>query len=146
MAAFSSPDVIIYGMPISANVIPASLLAMDNKCGHMEMMNIMEGAHKTPEMLAINPFHQMPSMKDGEFCLAEGNAILRYIACKYCPAAYGGTVGGDAQLCARAEADWAMDWCSTNFQNQFKLIWCARPACGGRMLRVTGPARAPRAA
>jgi len=111
-------SVVIYGMGISGNVIPPVMLAMDKKCGHMEMMNIMEGAHKTPEMLKVNPFHQMPSMKDGEFCLAEGNAIMRYIGTKYAPETYAGL---DVEK--RALVDWAMDWCSTNFSANYKNIW-----------------------
>ena len=125
MAAFEPGPVNVYGMPISANVIPAVLVCLDHKCGQMEMMNMMEGAHKTPEALAINPFHQIPSMKDSsnDFCLAEGNAILRYIACKYAPLTYAGALGGDAQILARAEIDWALDWCSTNWGKNFSQLW-----------------------
>lgn len=108
----------IYGMPISANVIPSVLLALDNKCGKMEQMDIMEGQHKTPDKMEINPFGQMPSMKDGDFCLAEGNAILRYMARKFAPAAYG---SGDPDKMAMI--DWALDWCSTNFSKQYNGIW-----------------------
>jgi hypothetical protein len=51
-------SVIIRGMPISGNVIPAVLLAKTLGVGDMEMMNIMEGAQMTPEMLKINPWHR----------------------------------------------------------------------------------------
>merc|ERR1719272_593964 len=117
-AAGAGGPVIIYGMGISGNVIPAVLLALDKKCGKMEMMNIMDGSHKTPEKLAINPFHQMPSMKDGDFCLAESNAILRYIAQKYAPDTYAGT-----DIEKQSTIDWALDWASTNFSNNYKNIW-----------------------
>jgi len=111
-------SVVIYGMPISGNVIPAVLLAMDSKCGHMEMMNIMTGEHKTPEKLAINPWHQMPAMKDGDLCLAEGNAILRYIGNKYATKTY-----ADLSIEQKALVDWALDWCGTNFYKQYMQIW-----------------------
>jgi len=124
--SFATMSCVIYGMPISGNVIPAMLLALDKKCGKLEMMNIMEGAHKTPEALAINPFHQMPSMKDGEFCLAESNAILRYMAKKYGPEAY-----GDKDIKKQAEIDWALDWASTNFSANYKTIWYPVAGFGG---------------
>ena len=42
-----------------------------------------------PEMLKINPWHQMPNMSDGALNLAESGAIIRYIANKYAPSTYG---------------------------------------------------------
>lgn len=107
----------IYGMPISANVIPAVLVAKDLEVGDMVMMNIMEGEHKTEEALKRNPFHQMPSLADGDFNLAESNAILRYIAAKYKPEMYGTTPE------QKATTDWALDWCSTSFYKQYQGIW-----------------------
>jgi len=107
----------IYGLPISGNVIPAMCLSLDNKCGSLSMCNIMEGAHKTPEMLGVNPFGQIPSMKDGDFCLAEGDAILRYIARQYATAAY----PSDAK--AAAIQDWALCWASSSLSKNFAEIW-----------------------
>ena len=43
----------------------------DVGCGKLVETNIMKGEHKTPEMLAINPFGGIPFLKDGDFCLAE---------------------------------------------------------------------------
>lgn len=102
---------------MSGNVIPAVCLCLDNKCGSMSMCNIMEGAHKTPEMLAVNPFHQIPSMKDGDFCLAEGDAILRYVARQYATASY----PSDAK--AAAMQDWALSWASSSLSKNFQEIW-----------------------
>lgn len=114
----STGSVIIRGMPVSANVIPAVLLAKTLGCGDMEMMNIMEGEHMTPEMLKLNPFHQMPNMSDGDFALAESSAIVRYIANKYGPEMHGG-----ADLQKKATQDWAIEWCSTNFRADFLNLW-----------------------
>mmetsp|Transcript_19053 Transcript_19053/g.51806 ORF Transcript_19053/g.51806 Transcript_19053/m.51806 type:complete len:219 (-) Transcript_19053:97-753(-) len=108
----------IYGMPISANVIPAVLFAMDKKCGKFVMKDMMAGELKSDEFLAINPFAQMPAMKDGDFCLAEGNAILRYLARKYAPDAYGGK-----DVKKTAVIDWALDWANTNFMKHYQGIW-----------------------
>jgi len=73
----------VYGMPASANAMAPTLFAMHAGVGGLEMCNLMEGAHMTPEFLAMNPFHHIPTMKDGELAVGEGSAILRYIALKY---------------------------------------------------------------
>uniref|UniRef100_A0A7S2J540 Glutathione S-transferase n=1 Tax=Alexandrium andersonii TaxID=327968 RepID=A0A7S2J540_9DINO len=108
----------IYGMEISGNVIPPVLFAMDKKCGKFVRKDMMKGELKTQEFLKINPWGQMPAMQDGKFCLAEGNAILRYLANKYCPSAYGGS-----DLKSKAMIDWALDWANTNFMKQYAGIW-----------------------
>jgi glutathione S-transferase len=130
-------------MPISGNVMPAVMLAMDKKCGGMEFKDMLKDELKTPEMLAINPWAQMPSMSDGDFAIAESNAILRYIAHAYAPETYGGAFQASAfdtldknqdgvitrnefnaaMQAKKAEIDWALDWISTNFYNNFKMIW-----------------------
>ena len=79
--ADATGSVKVRGMPISGNVIPAVMLCKTLGCGDMEMMNIMEGQHMTPEMLKINPWHQMPNMSDGDVHLGESGAIIRYVRC-----------------------------------------------------------------
>merc|ERR1712224_656336 len=117
--AAATKDVEIYGMEISANVIPCVCFALDKKCGKFVLKDMMQGELKTPEMLEVNPWHQMPSMKDGDFCLGESGAILRYLANTYGHEAYGGM---DPQ--ERAMIDWAMDWTTTNFLvNNYKQLW-----------------------
>jgi glutathione S-transferase len=108
----------IYGMPISGNVIPCVTFALDKGCGAFVFKDMMKGELKSPDMLKINPFGQMPSMKDGNFCLAESGAILRYLANTYAIDAYGGF---DAKK--RAEIDWVLDWQGTNFIDHFKKLW-----------------------
>ena len=93
------------------------LIAMDTGAGGITPCNLMTGEHLKPEFLAINPWHQIPSMRDGDFCLGESNAICRYLAAKYAPALYGG--GAEA----KATVDWALDWCSSNFYNNYKSLW-----------------------
>jgi len=114
----TSKPVKIYGMAISGNVIPAVLLAKDKGCGDMVLMNIMAGENKAEDKLKINPWGQMPSMTDGDFCLAESNAILRYLANTYAPECYGGS-----NILKKGEIDWALDWCSTNFSKNYADIW-----------------------
>jgi len=93
-------------------------MCLDYKCGGLEMCNIMEGAHKTPDMLAINPFHQIPSMKDGEVCLAECDAILRHIGRNYANEAY--PVNDYKAL---DNLDWVLSWDATSFSKNFQDIW-----------------------
>jgi len=115
----AKPKVIIRGMALSHNVIPAVLLAKDLGCGDFESMNLMKGEHMVPAMLKINPWHQMPNMSDGDLNIAESGAIIRYIANKYGPDKYG---GGDPSKVA--VIDWALEWMSTNFgKNNFSTIW-----------------------
>merc|ERR1719446_817336 len=52
------------------------------------MCNLMEGEQMKPEFLAMNPFHHIPTCKDGDLAMGESNAILRYLAMKYKPALY----------------------------------------------------------
>lgn len=36
--------------------------------------------HRSPEFLAVNPRHQVPALRHGDFCLSEATAIMRYLA------------------------------------------------------------------
>ena len=36
--------------------------------------------HLGAELLAVNPRHQVPSLRDADFCLSEATAIIRYLA------------------------------------------------------------------
>lgn len=50
-----------------------------------EMVNIdlMGGAHKKPDFLAMNLFGQVPVIEDGDVTLADSNAILVYLTRRY---------------------------------------------------------------
>lgn len=41
---------------------------------------LTRGDHRSAEFLAINPAHQVPALKHGDFCLSETVAILLYLA------------------------------------------------------------------
>lgn len=117
LGRLATPRVNILGIPFSANVIPAVLLALDCGAGELRMMDINKGENRTPAALAKNPFGQVPILTEGDFAVAQTNAILRYLAAKYCPQAYGGN-----DLQAKATIDWALDWCSEFYQS-FGAIW-----------------------
>lgn len=46
-------------------------------------VDLRAGEHKGPAFLALNPFGQVPVIRDGDFTLADSNAILVYLACRY---------------------------------------------------------------
>ena len=43
------------------------------------VVNLLGGEQKSPEFLALNPAGQVPVIKDGDYTLAEGQAILAYL-------------------------------------------------------------------
>lgn len=50
-----------------------------------ELRNVAmeKGEHTSPEYLAINPNHQVPTLVDGAIKIHESNAILRYLCVKH---------------------------------------------------------------
>ncbi|MFT4769433.1 MAG: glutathione S-transferase [Glaciecola sp.] len=46
-------------------------------------VNLLAGAHKQAEFLALNPFGQVPVLEDGDVTLYDSNAILVYLAARY---------------------------------------------------------------
>lgn len=42
-----------------------------------------KGEHMSPEYLAVNPNHQLPTLLDGDIRIHESNAILRYLCVKH---------------------------------------------------------------
>lgn len=46
-------------------------------------VDLAQNEHKTPEFLAMNPFGQVPVLKDGDVTLADSNAILVYLEARY---------------------------------------------------------------
>jgi len=90
----------LYAVPASMNCLGPLILGLDLKVA--ELVVTMPGqATTTEEFLAMNPFHAVPTMKDGDFALAESTAILRYYARTYKPELY----SRDKQ----AHIDWAFD-------------------------------------
>lgn len=43
------------------------------------------GEQNTPDFLKLNPLHQVPVLKDDDFVLTEGCAILSYLVNKFSP-------------------------------------------------------------
>jgi glutathione S-transferase len=74
----------LYGHKISGNSHKArlmlSLLHLDYEWINVDLM---KGAHKSPEYLAMNSFGQVPLLVDGEIQLPDAQAILVYLARQY---------------------------------------------------------------
>lgn len=73
----------LYHTPLSGHahraVLFASLLGLEVE---LIDVDIPGGANRTPEFLALNPFAQVPVLRDGETVVADANAILVYLAKK----------------------------------------------------------------
>ncbi|MBW4555047.1 MAG: glutathione S-transferase [Trichormus sp. ATA11-4-KO1] len=85
----------LYGYELSGNSYKAKLmLSLLNLDYELISVDLMTGAHKQPEFLALNPFGQVPLLVDGNTVLADAQAILVYLARRY---------GGESWLPLEAE-------------------------------------------
>jgi len=74
----------VYGMNLSA---PCRIVNMTAECLGLEyefkIVDLMAGEHMKPEFLAMNPQHNIPTMKDGDFVMNESRAIAAYLVNKH---------------------------------------------------------------
>jgi len=70
-----------YDAPVSGNTYKVRLLLRQLAIPHeVVRLDLFKGEARTPEYRARNPFGRVPFIVDGEFALAESNAILLYLA------------------------------------------------------------------
>jgi len=71
---------VVYG-PRFSTYVRSALIALEEKGADYEVheVNILEGAHQTPEHLARHPFAKVPAFSHDGFDLYEGSAILQYV-------------------------------------------------------------------
>ena len=78
------PAIKLYHFPRSGHAhrveLMLSLLQMPTELVFVDLVN---GAHKQPDFLALNSFGQIPVLDDQGVVLADSNAILVYLANKY---------------------------------------------------------------
>ncbi len=90
----------LYHHPLSGNAHRArlflSLLALPHELVEVDLMT---GAHKQPEFLALNPFGQVPVLEDDGVVIPDSTAILVYLAHKQ----GGGWLPEDAQGAAAVQ-------------------------------------------
>lgn len=78
-------SIVLYHHPFSR---AANVIWMLEEVGvpyDVRFVDLMKGAHKTPEMLALNPMGKLPILTDGEAVITESAAIGLYLADRYAP-------------------------------------------------------------
>lgn len=81
-----SKAVQIYSFPLSGHSHRVQLFASVIGINHeLIPVDLTKGEHKEAPYLTINPFAQVPALKDGETVIGDSNAILVYLARKYAP-------------------------------------------------------------
>ena len=96
---------IIYYHPLSFPALTAIFAAEAMGISYeKKLVDLTKGEHKSEDYLAINPYGKIPALKDGDFMLAESNAIARYLAVRENSPLYG------PDLQARAKIDQWMDF------------------------------------
>lgn len=99
----------IWGRPYSSNVIPVIWTA--NELGLDYQLQLAGGSFGKLDSEAygsINPNRMIPTIRDGNFCLWESHAIIRYLCDRY---SKGSLCPGHSQI--RALADQWMEWCGS---------------------------------
>lgn len=80
----SQSAVKLYRHPLSGHSHRVELmLSLLNVPTELVFVDLMKGAHKTPEFLDLNRFGQVPVIDDNGTVLADSNGILVYLASKY---------------------------------------------------------------
>ncbi len=80
----TNPPIRLYRHPLSGHAHRVELLLRMLDLPHTTIdVDLLAGAHKKPEFLALNPFGQVPVLQDGELTLFDSNAILVYLAKRY---------------------------------------------------------------
>lgn len=90
MTTKPSNPIKLYRHPLSGHAHRVQLmLSLLNLPTELADVDLMKGAHKQAEFLALNPFGQVPVLDDSGTVLADSNGILVYLARRY---------GGDSWL------------------------------------------------
>jgi len=91
----------LYGVALSGPTYKAALML--SLCGERfsyRHTNLREGAHKTPQFLAINRYGQVPALVHGELKLCQSGAILQYLS------ETTGKFGGSETLVRQRSREW----------------------------------------
>ena len=86
MSAISpvSTAIRLHGLRLSGHSHRVSLFLGLLQLPHQHIeVDLLGGAHKRPDFLAMNPFGQVPVLQDGDLTLPDSNAILVYLAKRY---------------------------------------------------------------
>lgn len=74
----------LYSHPLSGNSHKVRMMLALMKIDYEEIVvDLLKGAHKAPEFLAMNPRGQVPVLVDGDATIYDSQAILVYLVNKY---------------------------------------------------------------
>ena len=103
-----------YFHPVSTTCRPIMMLAADEGIPlENVVVDLFTGEHMRDPYSVVNPSKQVPAIQDGDFCLTESSAILKYLADKVNSPAY------PKDLQKRARVNERMDWLNTGFYRDF---------------------------
>ena len=92
----------LHHFPLSGHSHRAQLmLSLLGLMPEIHFVDLANGAHKTAEYLAINPFGQVPALDDNGTIISDSTAILVYLAKKY--DATGQWLPADAEAAAQVQ-------------------------------------------
>jgi glutathione S-transferase len=75
------PSPIIFYDPTSEPSRAVHWFCLEANISHeLQYVWLTRGEHMTDKFSAVNPFHQVPALKHGDFCLSEATAIMQYLA------------------------------------------------------------------
>jgi len=83
-----------------------------------QVVDLFAGEQYQPAFAAINPNNAVPVLEDGDFCLTECSAILKYLA------EVGDSPAYPKALRERARVNAAMDWVNTGLYRSFGYELC----------------------
>lgn len=94
-----SNAITLYSFPLSGHAHRVRLFASLAGINHEVVdVDLAKGEQSGADFRAINPFGQVPAMRDGETVLADSNAILLYLARKYAPDWYSDDIETQAHI------------------------------------------------
>lgn len=76
-------SIVLYHHPFSRAATVIWMLEEVGVPHEVRWVDIMAGAHKAPEMMAMNPMGKLPVLTDGDTVITEGAAIGLYLADRY---------------------------------------------------------------
>jgi glutathione S-transferase len=100
----------LYAHPVSTTSRPIMMFCAEQGVDiEFVTVDLLSGAHKQADYLAVNPNGMVPAIEDDGFVLSESSAILKYLADKIDSPTY------PKDPKARARINEIMDWFNTNF-------------------------------
>lgn len=104
----------LYMFPASMTSRPVRLFIAENGIDVEEqVVDIMTGEHHREPFASMNPSKLVPVLEDGDLCLTESSAILKYLADKIDSPAY------PKDIKQRAKVNEMMDWFNTSFYRDY---------------------------